>query len=984
MHWRDLSRFLAPTFLALTLAQSACTPQVLDFGSDACSATATGCFRLESDKAFVTAERALTFRLPASAENYSFELTPADAGTIEGAVFTAGAAPGVVTLTARERGKPSRFAKINFTIVAAPAPAVVVTERTTVTTGRTYPASVTKERDGITHQWATNNARLTTAAVGDSVQYEAGGLGVAVLAVTARNEAGDEAPPTLLNLQVVAPSDEELVIDVPREVTARKSNIAASVANAPQGATFVWTIAQNGVETTLTSNSSAITFSALDVGEMTLSARAINEAGEAATNATTATIAVVPAGLSLVIGSIGGSGYANGPGEDARFYNPTAMVSLSDGSVVIADQDNALLRLVQPSGETSTIAGQHDVFAEDTGGDGLGGAATFGTLYSLTKLDDTHLFALERRYSDRCVIRTINKVGNDWNVSTIYNEECEAAATTFEEPTAIAVVHAEPTPWLAVATSQYTSGQSAEIYKLSLDGVSRQVFAGDRAESEGGDDGADNGSGLDARFGAYLSNLSYYPGTSALDTRRGLYVVDELDYEHRVRHIAEDGDVTTVVVVGDILGTAPYDSLLDAEWVNNQLLLAYPNRVVRYDSSPEALVIVAGRPFDDDSSDERPFGDAAVGPNAGFSVLVDITAAANGGVYLLDRGNDQLRLLESAAVAADQGVVTFISGQGWVGGDTTFENQPAVPSRFAHMSKPVMYQGKLWIGGTQTDYGPNENRGQIYSLEDGALAWRGGRATFTPDDASAASLVNWPARFIITAEQASDGKLIVVEKYSSQFGVGKVWEVWPEGIAFARTVISNLITAQVDGNGWVYAARDDGTLNVSIDDTMLVVTDFDGVFLGQSGVKGLFADPPNGIIYTSHYQAGYFDGIILKTDIGTGESTVVAGQGSACDEDTQMNINANKLCSEACLGRPSGLALAPNGDLFVADIQAVHRIHWDNNECRVDTLTSPTFERGIRLGSQARFNNAEELRLTPGGDLWVTDSEEVGLYLLRF
>lgn len=63
-------------------------------------------------------------------------------------------------------------------------------------------------------------------------------------------------------------------------------------------------------------------------------------------------------GAVRTIAGGGGPGHANGVGPAARFQDPVDLAVRPDGSMLVADWNNHLIRLVQPSGEVSDLAGQ--------------------------------------------------------------------------------------------------------------------------------------------------------------------------------------------------------------------------------------------------------------------------------------------------------------------------------------------------------------------------------------------------------------------------------------------------------------------------------------------------------------------------------------------------------------------------------------------------------------------------------------------------
>jgi outer membrane protein assembly factor BamB len=64
----------------------------------------------------------------------------------------------------------------------------------------------------------------------------------------------------------------------------------------------------------------------------------------------------VPAGITLLAGSLDAAGQVDGPGAIARFSNPSSVAAMADGTLRIADNDNALVRRVALTGDTGTLS----------------------------------------------------------------------------------------------------------------------------------------------------------------------------------------------------------------------------------------------------------------------------------------------------------------------------------------------------------------------------------------------------------------------------------------------------------------------------------------------------------------------------------------------------------------------------------------------------------------------------------------------------
>lgn len=66
---------------------------------------------------------------------------------------------------------------------------------------------------------------------------------------------------------------------------------------------------------------------------------------------------VTPAGLVSTLVGGPSSGYVDGAGNDARFNLPSGVAVAADGTVYVADQNNARIRKISPEGVVSTLAG---------------------------------------------------------------------------------------------------------------------------------------------------------------------------------------------------------------------------------------------------------------------------------------------------------------------------------------------------------------------------------------------------------------------------------------------------------------------------------------------------------------------------------------------------------------------------------------------------------------------------------------------------
>lgn len=126
-----------------------------------------------------------------------------------------------------------------------------------------------------------------------------------------------------------------------------------------------------------------------------------------------------PSGVVTTLAGGGGTGvyqagYADGTGNSAAFNNPTDVAVDNSGNVFVADMSNHRIRKITPSGVVSTIAGN------GTPGyvDGIGTAALLGYPYGIAVNDSGYIFFSDlgsntiRKISPAGVVTTFAGNGN--------------------------------------------------------------------------------------------------------------------------------------------------------------------------------------------------------------------------------------------------------------------------------------------------------------------------------------------------------------------------------------------------------------------------------------------------------------------------------------------------------------------------------------------------------------------------------------------
>ncbi len=111
---------------------------------------------------------------------------------------------------------------------------------------------------------------------------------------------------------------------------------------------------------------------------------------------------VAPDGTVTTLAGSGVQGYAEGKGAQAKFYDPAGIALFDDGSLLVADRHNNLLRRVALDGTTTPFAGK-----QGAGGtiDAKGEAARFTQPYGLIRAPDGSFLVTDRgRHNIRRVL----------------------------------------------------------------------------------------------------------------------------------------------------------------------------------------------------------------------------------------------------------------------------------------------------------------------------------------------------------------------------------------------------------------------------------------------------------------------------------------------------------------------------------------------------------------------------------------------------
>lgn len=250
---------------------------------------------------------------------------------------------------------------------------------------------------------------------------------------------------------------------------------------------------------------------------------------------------VSPTGVvKTIAGLADNQGIANGPGVAARFTSPVGVAADSAGNLYVADTYNCVIRKITPAGQVTTLAGSAGTIGST---DGQGSAARFDGPSGIAVDSNGTIYVSD---SGNATIRKITPGGL---VSTLAGSpgaggstDGQGAAATFTNPFGLAV---DSSGNIYVADTY-----NDNIRKITPSGLVSTVAG--VAQQAGSSDGlatSASGSGPLATFN--------HPNGAAVDSAGNIFVADTNN--DTVREITTAGQVITVAgsagVQGVVLGT---------------------------------------------------------------------------------------------------------------------------------------------------------------------------------------------------------------------------------------------------------------------------------------------------------------------------------------------------------------------------------------------------------------------------------------------
>lgn len=611
--------------------------------------------------------------------------------------------------------------------------------------------------------------------------------------------------------------------------------------------------------------------------------------------------------VTTLAGSPGNSGAADGAGAAARFNLPTAVAIDTGGNMYVADAGNFTVRKISPEGNVTTLAGN----AGESGiADGNGSSARFGYPSGVAVDGSGNVYLAD---STNHVIRKVTSGGNvstfAGSAGVVGMSDGKGGAALFHGPSAVAV---DASGSVFVADSGNHS-----IRKITSAGMV-STLAGNPILA-----GTIDGTGAAAMFN--------FPQGVTVDGAGNVFVSDTSN--HTVRKVTQAGVVTTLA--GSVAQSGSADGLATAAQFNSPTNIAAGanGAVFVADSNNHCIRKITtdwGVTTTFVGSPARASAVNGAGVAARFNSPNSLSVDGTSSIYVADTQNHTIRKVTpdgvvSTVAGSSGGLLDGTSGalyrgpQGLIvaNGSTIY-----VADTFNNIVRQLTLSGSTW---TTTTIGGVVVAGSGWGSTNGGIAGKS-------DGAGSVAQFAFPRGIATDAA----GAIYIADSYNHT-----VRQMTYSGSAWAVTTIAGSAGSRGSADGTGNSGRFSFPAGLAID----------------SAGRVYVADSGNHTIRKMTYTAG--TGWSTATFAGSpGQSGTADGSGTA-----------------ARFNKPSGLAVDGSGNLYVADTE--------NNTVRMiapdGTVTTPGgtagkagFQDGI--GTNALFYRPCGIAVSPNGLIYVADT----------
>jgi len=607
---------------------------------------------------------------------------------------------------------------------------------------------------------------------------------------------------------------------------------------------------------------------------------------------------VTPTGAITTVAGNGTPGFSGdgGPATLAELNYPYGVAVDGSGNLYIADFQNVRIRMVNPSGVITTVAGNGV-----SGFSGDGGSATSAQISSPVGVAVDGKGNLYFADFDNNRIRMVNSSGVISTVAGngIRNSSGDGGPATSAElynPSGVA---------LDGNGNLYIAGYfDNRIRMVNTSGIITTV-AGNGTPGFSGDGGPATSAEL------------YYPSGVAVDGQGNIYIGDL--YNNRIRMVNASGVITTVAGNGTAGFSGDGGPATSAELNmpagvavdgnGNFYIADTNNNRVRMVNPSGMITTVAGH------GSSGFGGDGGPAKSAELYVPYGVAVDGNGNLYIADTDNNRIRVVNSSAV-----INTFAgNGNYGYGGDGN-------PATSAKLADPT----GIAIDGSENLYIADTNNNRIRMVTpSGVISTVAGSGTagFSGDGGPATS-----AELSVPAGVAMDG---IGNLYIADTNNDRIRMVTPSGVI---STVAGDGTAGFSGDGGPATSAE---LNVP---TGVAVDRSRNLYIADTNNSRIRMVTPSGVITTvaGNGFPGYGGdgGIATSAPLYNPFGVAVDGRGLVIADVNNQRIrlvNPSGLINtvagignygfsgdggpptSAQLADPSGVALDGNGNLFIAD-----------------------------------------------------------------